>query len=58
MPIFTYHAKIRVDLQKFSSGEDLLKAWQAEAQVAMQGISAGVFQLWKDTAEPVVYAID
>lgn len=57
MPTFTYHLKVRVDLQQFSSGEELLKAWKAEAEVAMQSVTEGSEQLWKDAAEPVMYAI-
>ncbi len=57
MATFTYFAKVRVDLQKFSSGEELLKGWQTEAQAAQEAIQGGAFQLWKDAAEPVVYAI-
>ena len=57
MPTFAYLTKFRIDLQKFSSGQELLMAWQAEAQAALEGIDAGTFQLWKDAAEPVVYAI-
>ena len=57
MPTFTYLTRFRIDLQKFSSGEELLKSWQAEAQAALQGISDGTFQLWKDAAEPVVYGV-
>ena len=57
MPTFTYLTKFRIDLQKFSSGEELLRSWQAEAQAALQGISDGTFQLWKDAAEPVVYGV-
>ena len=57
MPTFTYHAKIRVDLQKFSSGDELLKGWLAEAEAAQKGIKSGAFQIWKDAAEPVVYSI-
>ena len=57
MPTFTYHTKARIDLQRFSSGEGLLKAWRAEAEAALPGISAGAFQLWKDAAEPVIYGI-
>ncbi len=57
MPKFTYHAKVRIDLQKFSSGEQLLKVWRLEAQAAMKGVNAGALQLWKDAAEPVVYSI-
>ena len=57
MPTFTYHVKIRVDLQQFSSGEELRKAWRAEAEAAVQAVNQGAFQLWKDAAEPVIYAI-
>ncbi len=56
MPMFTYFYKFRVDLQKFSSGEQLLSKWSEEAKSATAGIEAGVIQAWKDAAEAVVYA--
>ena len=57
MAIYTYFYKIRVDLQKFSSGQALLNKWHQEAQAAMGAINAGVVQVWKDTADAVVYVI-
>ena len=58
MPEFTFFYKVRVDLQKFSSGKQLLDKWNEEAQAATKGIDAGVAQIWKDAAEPVVYVIN
>ena len=58
MAKYTYFYKVRVDLQKFSSGDDLLRAWNAEAQAASGAIDAGIAQIWKDVAEPVVYVIN
>lgn len=57
MATYTYFYKIRVDLQKFSSGQALLDKWHEEAQAAMGAINAGVVQVWKDTADAVVYVI-
>jgi hypothetical protein len=57
MATFTFFYKIRVDLQKFSSGQELLDKWHQEAQAAMPAINAGVVQGWKDAADAVVYAI-
>ena len=57
MATYTYFYKIRVDLQKFSSGQTLLDKWHEEAQAAMGAINAGVVQVWKDIADPVVYVI-
>lgn len=37
MATYTYFYKIRVDLQKFSSGQALLDKWHEEAQAAMAG---------------------
>jgi hypothetical protein len=57
MATFTFFYKIRVDLQKFSSGQELLDKWHQEAQAATEAINAGAVQVWKDTADAVVYAI-
>ena len=57
MATFTFFYKIRVDLQKFSSGQELLEKWHQEAQAAMHAISAGAVQVWKDAADTVVYVI-
>lgn len=57
MASFTFFYKVRVDLQKFSSGKALLDKWHEEAQAASGAIQAGAAQIWKDVAEPVVYAI-
>jgi hypothetical protein len=57
MATFTFFYKLRVDLQKFSSGQALLEKWHQEAQSAMQAINAGAAQVWKDTADTVVYVI-
>ena len=57
MATSTFFYKLRVDLQKFSSGEQLLDEWTVEAQAAMEAINAGVVQVWKDAADPVVYAV-
>ena len=57
MAAFTFFYKLRVDIQKFSSGSTLLDKWHQEAQAAMQAINAGAVQVWKDTADTVVYAI-
>ena len=57
MATFTFFYKFRVDLQKFSSGQQLLEKWHQEAQGAMQAINAGAVQAWKDAADAVVYAI-
>ena len=57
MPSFTYFYKVRVDMQKFSSGKQLLDKWHQEAQAASGAMDAGVAQIWKDAAEPVVYVI-
>lgn len=57
MATFTFFYKLRVDLQKFSSGQELLAKWHQEAQAAMGAINTGAAQVWKDAAEPVVYAI-
>ena len=45
MPTFTFYARIRVDLQKFSSGEQLLDKWHLEAQAATEAIKAGAVQI-------------
>ncbi len=57
MATYTFFYKIRVDLQKFSSGQELLYKWHQEAQAAMGAIKAGAAQVWKDAADTVVYAI-
>ena len=57
MATFAFFYKIRVDLQKFSSGQELLEKWHQEAQAATQAINAGVVQVWKDVADAVVYVI-
>jgi hypothetical protein len=57
MATFTFFYKLRVDLQKFSSGQELLAKWHQEAQAAMGAINAGAVQVWKDAADTVVYAI-
>jgi hypothetical protein len=57
MATFTFFYKIRVDLQKFSSGQELLDKWHQEAQAAMHAINAGVIQVWKDAADAAVYVI-
>ena len=58
MARFTFFYKVRVDLQKFSSGDELLSKWNLEAQAATGAIDAGIAQIWKDVAEPVVYVIN
>ena len=45
------------DLQKFSSGQELLDKWHQEAQAAMGAINAGAAQVWKDAADTVVYVV-
>ena len=57
MATFTFFYKLRVDLQKFSSGQAILDKWHQEAQAAMGAINAGAAQVWKDAADTVVYAI-
>jgi hypothetical protein len=57
MATFTFFYKLRVDLQKFSSGQEILAKWHQEAQAAMGAINAGAVQVWKDAADAVVYAI-
>ncbi len=57
MPSFTYFYKIRVDLQKFSSGDELFDKWSEEASAALGAVDAGVLQIWKDAADATVYAI-
>lgn len=57
MATYTFFYKIRVDLQKFVSGQALLDKWRLEAQAAMGAINAGAVQVWKDTADTVVYVI-
>jgi hypothetical protein len=54
MPTFTFFYKVRVDLQKFSSGNQLLDKWSEEAKAATGAMDA----IWKDAAEPVVYVIN
>ena len=57
LPTFTYFYKVRVDMQKFSSGKQLLDKWHQEAQAASGAMEAGIAQIWKDAAEPLVYVI-
>ena len=57
MATFTFFYKLRVDVQKFSSGQELLDKWHQEAQAAMGAINAGAIQVWKDAADTVVYAV-
>ena len=57
MATFTFFYKIRVDLQKFSSGQEILDKWHQEAQAATEAINAGAVQVWKDAADAVVYVI-
>ena len=57
MASFSYFYKIRIDLSKSSSGEELLSKWHEEAQAALGAIDAGVIQIWKDAADAVVYVI-
>jgi hypothetical protein len=57
MATFTFFYKLRVDLQKFSSGQAMLDKWHQEAQAAMGAINAGAAQVWKDAADTVVYVI-
>lgn len=57
MATFTFFYKVRVDIQKFSSGQELLDKWHQEAQAAMGAINAGAIQVWKDAADTVVYAV-
>ena len=57
MAAFTYFYKIRIDVTKSSSGEELLSKWHEEAQAALGAIDAGIIQIWKDAADAVVYVI-
>ena len=57
MASFTYFFKLRVDLAKSSSGEELLSKWNEEAQAALGAMDAGIVQVWKDAADTTVYAI-
>ena len=57
MATFTFFYKLRVDIQKFSSGQALLDKWHQEAQAAMGVIHTGAVQVWKDASDTVVYAI-
>ena len=57
MATFTYFYKVRVDISKSSSAEQLLASWNEEAQGAVKAMDAGVIQLWKDAADTTVYVI-
>ena len=57
MASFTYFFKLRVDLAKSSSGEELLSKWNEEAQAALGAMDAGIVQVWKDAADTTVYVI-
>ena len=45
MASFTYFFKLRVDLAKSSSGEELLSKWNEEAQAALGAMDAGIVQV-------------
>jgi len=42
---FTYFYKVRIDVTKSSSGEELLSKWHEEAQAALVAIDAGINQI-------------
>ena len=46
MAAFTYFYKIRIDVTKSSSGEELLSKWDEEAQAALEAMDAGIVQIW------------
>ena len=57
MPKFTFFYNVRVGIQKFSSGQELLSKWNEEAQASIGAIDAGVIQIWKDAADATVYVV-
>ena len=57
MAAFTYFYKIRIDVTKSSSGEELLSKWNEEAQAAVGAMDAGIVKIWKDASDAVVYVI-
>ena len=46
MAAFTYFYKIRIDVTKSSSGEELLSKWDEETQAALEAMDAGIVQIW------------
>ncbi len=58
MAEFYFALRVRVDINRYQSGPALLDRWLQEAEAAEGAEQAGVIQtLWKDVAEPVVYAV-
>ncbi len=58
MPDFFFALRVRIDINRYPSGEALLDRWLDEAEAAEGAEQAGTLQAaWKDTSEPVVYPI-
>ena len=58
MADFYFALRVRVDINRYASGEALLDRWLEEAEAAESAEEAGLIQTsWKDVSEPVVYPV-
>ena len=58
MADFYFALRVRVDINKYPSGDALLDRWLEEAEAAEGAEQAGVIQTaWKDLNEPVVHPV-
>ena len=58
MAEFYFACRVRIDINKYQSGEALLDRWLDEAEAAEGAEQAGVlYSAWKDVSEPVVYPV-
>ncbi len=49
---------VRVDVNRYKSGEELMDRWLVEAEAAEGAESAGlIVTLWKDVSAPLVYGV-
>lgn len=58
MADFYFALRVRVDINRYESGEALLDRWLEDAEAAEGAEQAGLIQsVWKDVSEPVVYPV-
>ncbi len=53
-----FMAKVKVDITRYKSGDELLERWLTEAEAAEGAEEAGVIvSVWKDVSAPLVYGV-
>jgi hypothetical protein len=58
MPDFYFALRVRIDINRYPSGEALLDRWLEESEVVEGAEQAGMLRAaWKDVNEPVVYPV-